>query len=107
MGEVWSAIHTVTRRSVALKFLKQSLRDKPGLRQRFLREASTASALRHPNVVEILDVFDFEERATLRVTADTDTDVWVQRTEPNSSTATLLRCSSTPAGPRCDQVKNP
>jgi eukaryotic-like serine/threonine-protein kinase len=67
MGEVWSAIHTVTRRSVALKFLKQSLRDKPGLRQRFLREASTASALRHPNVVEILDVFDFEERAPVLV----------------------------------------
>jgi eukaryotic-like serine/threonine-protein kinase len=67
MGEVWAATHTVTRRSVALKFLKESLRHKPGLRQRFLREASTASALRHPHVVEILDVFDFEERAPVLV----------------------------------------
>ncbi len=67
MGEVWAATHTVTRRAVALKFLKEGLRNKPGLRQRFLREASTASALKHPNVVEILDVFDFEERAPVLV----------------------------------------
>lgn len=67
MGEVWAATHTVTRRSVALKFLKPSVRDKAGLRQRFLREASAASALKHPHVVEILDVFDFEEREPVLV----------------------------------------
>jgi serine/threonine protein kinase len=67
MGEVWAATHTVTRRAVALKFLKPSVRDKGGLRQRFLREASTASALKHPHVVEVLDVFDFEERAPVLV----------------------------------------
>jgi serine/threonine protein kinase len=67
MGEVWAATHTVTRRTVALKFLKEGLRNKPGLRQRFMREASTASALKHPNVVEILDVFDFEDRAPVLV----------------------------------------
>ncbi|HWA72186.1 MAG TPA: protein kinase [Polyangiaceae bacterium] len=67
MGTVWEATHTVTRRSVAMKFLKESLRNKPELRQRFLREASAASALRHPHVVEILDVFDFEERMPVLV----------------------------------------
>ena len=57
---------------------------------------------------QLVHGYDPVAHHTLRVTADTDTDVvWVQRTEPNSSTATLLRCSSTPAGPRCDQVKTP
>jgi serine/threonine protein kinase len=67
MGEVWAATHTVTRRAVALKFLKDGLRNKVGLRQRFMREASTASALKHPNVVEILDVFDLEDRTPVLV----------------------------------------
>src|SRR6185436_11140453 len=37
------------------------------LRKRFLREASAASALQHPHVVEILDVFDFETHAPVLV----------------------------------------
>src|SRR5688572_30445554 len=61
MGSVWSATHTVTRRSVAMKFLKDSVRHRKDLRERFLREAAAASALKHPNVVEIIDVFDFAE----------------------------------------------
>ncbi len=67
MGTVWSAVHTVTHRSVAMKFLKESVRERADLRQRFLREASTASALKHPNVVEILDVFDFEASSPVMV----------------------------------------
>src|SRR3954462_3026058 len=67
MGTVWQAIHTVTRRSVAMKFLKASLRQQEELRKRFLREASAASALQHPHVVEILDVFDFETHAPVLV----------------------------------------
>jgi len=67
MGTVWSAVHTVTHRSVAMKFLKDSVRGRADLRQRFLREASAASALRHPNAVEILDVFDFEESSPVMV----------------------------------------
>jgi serine/threonine-protein kinase len=53
MGTVWAATHTVTRRSVAMKFLKDSMRHRKDLRERFLREAAAASALKHPNVVEI------------------------------------------------------
>jgi serine/threonine protein kinase len=67
MGTVWEAMHTVTRRSVAMKFLKSSLGHQEELRKRFLREASAASALQHPNVVEILDIFDFEERLPVLV----------------------------------------
>jgi eukaryotic-like serine/threonine-protein kinase len=60
MGTVWSATHTVTRRAVALKFLKDALAA-PNLRARFLREARAATSVRHPNVVEIYDVFEEDD----------------------------------------------
>jgi hypothetical protein len=58
MGEVWAATHAITRRRVAMKFLKGSASLRPEMRQRFLREARAASMVRHPNVVEVLDVFE-------------------------------------------------
>jgi serine/threonine protein kinase len=62
MGVVWAATHTVTRRSVAIKFLRgdPALMSQE-LRQRFLREARAASAVRHPNVVTISDVFELDD----------------------------------------------
>jgi serine/threonine-protein kinase len=50
-----------------MKFLRDSVRGRPELRQRFLREASAASALKHPNAVEILDIFDFAESSPVMV----------------------------------------
>jgi serine/threonine protein kinase len=67
MGTVWSALHVVTRRTVAMKFLRQAVAHKTDLRQRFLREAQAASALRHPNVVEVIDVFDLPDRSPVIV----------------------------------------
>jgi eukaryotic-like serine/threonine-protein kinase len=67
MGVVWAATHAVTRRSVAMKFLRQSMQNKEEVRHRFLREAQAASALRHPNVVEVLDVFDLEDQSPAMV----------------------------------------
>ena len=67
MGTVWAATHVVTRRSVAMKFLRQAVAHKTDLRQRFLREAQAASALRHPNVVEVIDVFDLPDRSPVIV----------------------------------------
>jgi eukaryotic-like serine/threonine-protein kinase len=67
MGVVWSATHVVTRRSVAMKFLRQAMQGKEEVRHRFLREAQAASALRHPNVVEVLDVFDLEDHSPAMV----------------------------------------
>jgi serine/threonine-protein kinase len=67
MGTVWSATHTVTRRAVAMKFLKESVRHRKDLHERFLREAAAASALKHPNVVEIIDVFDLAEGSPVMV----------------------------------------
>jgi eukaryotic-like serine/threonine-protein kinase len=57
MGVVWAATHVVTRRTVAMKFVRASLHEKAELRRRLLREAHAAATVRHPNVVEILDVF--------------------------------------------------
>jgi serine/threonine-protein kinase len=57
MGLVWSAKHEITQKRVALKILKVAGND---VRRRFLREARLASALRHPNVVDVHDVLELE-----------------------------------------------
>ena len=58
MGAVWSARHTVTKRAVAIKFLKAPA--SPDLMQRFVREAQAANAVRHPHVVQVHDVFSLD-----------------------------------------------
>jgi serine/threonine-protein kinase len=59
MGAVWEATHNLTRKSVALKFLKAAP-ENAAARRRFLREARAASAVQHPNVVEIHDIVEHE-----------------------------------------------
>jgi serine/threonine protein kinase len=61
MGVVWSATNTNTLRRVALKMLKSDTATDPRVRKRFLREARAASAVQHPNIVEILDVVELED----------------------------------------------
>ncbi len=56
MGQVYRATQVNLRRDVALKLLHGNLPDHEGGRRRFIREARVASALRHPNTVEIYDV---------------------------------------------------
>ena len=46
MGEVYRATDTRLKRDVAVKILLSSLSAEPGAKQRFEREAHTASALR-------------------------------------------------------------
>jgi len=55
MGEVFLAEHVAIGRPVAIKILLANLHEKPDLAKRFLQEARTASKLRHPNVVDIID----------------------------------------------------
>jgi serine/threonine protein kinase len=55
MGEVYLAEHVAIGRKVAIKILLGNLNDKPDLAKRFLKEAQTASKLRHANVVDIID----------------------------------------------------
>jgi eukaryotic-like serine/threonine-protein kinase len=59
MGAVWAARDTATGRRCALKLMKDAAADLEA-RKRFLREGRAASAVRHPNVVEILDVIEPE-----------------------------------------------
>src|ERR687896_1806116 len=56
MGEVHRARHLKLRRDVAIKVLPADLAADPGRLARFEREARTASALNHPNIVTIHDV---------------------------------------------------
>jgi eukaryotic-like serine/threonine-protein kinase len=67
MGVVWAATNTNTLRRVALKFLKPEGAGDRRVRRRFLREARAASAVSHPNVVEILDVLELDDGAPAMV----------------------------------------
>jgi eukaryotic-like serine/threonine-protein kinase len=56
MARVYRAEHAGLKRQVALKVMTQGFaRDSEG-RERFLREARIAAAIKHPNVVNIFDV---------------------------------------------------
>jgi serine/threonine protein kinase len=66
-GVVWSATHVVTRRRVAIKFLRGPADLRTDLRRRFLREARAASAVDHPNVVDVIDVFELEDETPVIV----------------------------------------
>ena len=66
MGVVWKAVHAVTRKPVALKFLKRGADDARAV-QRFLREARAACAVRHPSVVEVHDVIELEDGSPVMV----------------------------------------
>jgi serine/threonine-protein kinase len=67
MGTVWAATHNVTRRAVALKFLKYSTQLHPDARRRFAREARATSAVLHENVVEIVDVLELDDETPVIV----------------------------------------
>jgi len=56
MGSVWQAVHTVTERDFAIKFLHASCASSQSLLARFFQEAKVSGKLRHPSVIEIFDV---------------------------------------------------
>ncbi len=65
MGVVYQAEDTTLKRTVALKAMKPSLASNNSARQRFLREAQTAAAVRHDNVVTIYQAGEHNQIAFL------------------------------------------
>lgn len=63
MGKVYSARDTELERAVALKFLNIETTGQPDAANRMIREARTASALNHPNIVTVYDVVRVDSAA--------------------------------------------
>src|SRR5579885_1678934 len=60
MGEVYRARDLRLDRIVAIKVLRRDAAANANSRQRFIQEAKSASALNHPNIVTIYDIFEHE-----------------------------------------------
>ena len=56
MGTVYLAIHPIMGRKAAVKVLKPELARDESLVIRFFNEARAANAIRHPNIIDIIDV---------------------------------------------------
>lgn len=65
MGIVYEAVHQVLGKPVALKVLRGHGAASAESRSRFVREARSASCLRHPNVVAVNDVGQVGDQAYL------------------------------------------
>jgi eukaryotic-like serine/threonine-protein kinase len=56
MGHVYRAVNTHVGRAVAIKVLRAEHAQNAQIVERFLREARAANLVRHPNVVDVLDI---------------------------------------------------
>lgn len=67
MGTVYEAQNTWTKRLVALKVLRPELAADESLMRRFVLEAQAATAIEHPNIVEVLDMGQAGDSGTLYI----------------------------------------
>ena len=56
MGAVYRGEHALMRRTVAIKILRREFAENPEVVRRFINEARAANAIRHPQIIDILDV---------------------------------------------------
>src|SRR5687767_206897 len=61
MGAVYEAEHPVIRRKVAVKVLRRELAVDGVLVRRFINEARATNEIRHPGIIEIIDVGMFPD----------------------------------------------
>src|SRR5262245_54639702 len=61
MGEVYLAQDLNLRRTVAIKILKLNPSSNPHGHRRFVQEARTASALKHPNIAHIYEISEADD----------------------------------------------
>ena len=66
MGQVWAAVRLETDARVALKLVREAVAS-PDARRRLLREARAAVAVRHPNVVEVIEIFELDDGSPVMV----------------------------------------
>jgi serine/threonine-protein kinase len=67
MAVVYKALNEETQRVVALKVLRASLMEQPGVIERFKQEAMIANTLRHPHVVAVYNYGSIRERYFLEM----------------------------------------
>src|SRR5260370_42085573 len=53
MGQVYRGVHIYLNRPAAIKVMRAHLIANPSFRERFLQEARSAAALKHPNIFYI------------------------------------------------------
>ncbi|MES1186964.1 MAG: serine/threonine-protein kinase [Myxococcales bacterium] len=68
MGEVWAAVDVSRGGHFAIKIAREAPTQQVELRRRLLREAKAASSISHPNVLEVLDVFELPDGKPAMVT---------------------------------------
>lgn len=105
MGIVYLARETTTAKMVALKVLPREWTSDPVRLKRFRREALTAARVRHPNVVPMLAVGEFEglHYLAMRYVPGTSLDVLIRdqagaKSASDEDTVVLERVSSSDAG---------
>jgi len=65
MGSVYRAVHSKLDQTVAIKVLSSEFSDNPSMRKRFINEARIQAKFSHPNVVNVLNFFEIDNKAYL------------------------------------------